>query len=294
MIIALDMDGTLLNSKSQISNRNKQAIIRAQQIGCQVIIDTGRAYQDAYRQLQQVGLICPIVSLNGATITLEDHNTIGSFPLQKDMLLPILTWIRKQPDLYCEVYTADAVYAGVHNRKHFEAMVDPIVKHLFQQSMITYVEDIEAVWVNEDTILYKVLVFSINKNALEMASSKFKEVSGINVTSSHTNNIEINHEQATKGRALQIIASLQSIKMKNTIVMGDSWNDLPMFEVAGYRVAMGNAAPILKENSDYITATNDEDGVALVIEELLHTGSLSGRTHRKFDLHNMEKQIRLQ
>jgi 5-amino-6-(5-phospho-D-ribitylamino)uracil phosphatase len=63
--------------------------------------------------------------------------------------------------------------------------------------------------------------------------------------------------------------------MKDTVAMGDSHNDLSMFAVAGYRVAMGNAAPKVKENSDFITATNDEDGVALVLENLLKKATLS-------------------
>jgi 5-amino-6-(5-phospho-D-ribitylamino)uracil phosphatase len=285
MLIALDMDGTLLNSEGRISEGNKEAIVRAQKAGHIVAIATGRAYNDAYRQLERVGLVCPIIGLNGASITLEDGTLIGDVPLEKEKLIPVLEWIRQQPDLYCEIYTNDAVYVGLHNRKHLEELADSvaeeypdlreIVKKQFQQAIVTYVNDIHEVWLEKNTVFYKVLIFSLNKDRLEEVSLKFKDISGVTVTSSHPNNIEINHEQATKGHALTKLASYYKIDMKDTVAMGDSHNDLSMFAVAGYRVAMGNAAPKVKENSDFITATNDEDGVALVLENLLKKATLS-------------------
>ncbi|WP_044748159.1 Cof-type HAD-IIB family hydrolase [Bacillus alveayuensis] len=285
MLIALDMDGTLLNSEGRISERNKEAILRAQEAGHIVAIATGRAYKDAYRQLERVGLVCPIIGLNGASITLADGTLIGDVPLEKEKLIPVLEWVRRQPDLYCEIYADHAVYVGLHNRKHLEELADSVaqaypglremVKKQFQQALVTYVNDIHEVWLEKNTVFYKVLIFSLNKARLEEASLKFKDISGVTVTSSHPNNIEINHEQATKGRALTKLASYYKINMKDTVVMGDSHNDFSMFAVAGYRVAMGNAALKVKENSDFITATNDEDGVALVLEDLVKKATLS-------------------
>jgi Cof subfamily protein (haloacid dehalogenase superfamily) len=285
MLIALDMDGTLLNSNGQISPRNKEAIIQAQTAGHVVSIATGRAYKDAYAPLKEAGIVCPIMSLNGAVITLADGTIIGDIPLEKQKLIPVLEWVRKQPDLYCEIYTNEAVYVGLHNREHLEALADRmseeypdlkrIVKKQFQQARVTYVNDIQEVWLQEDAPFYKVLIFSLNKDLLKSASSKFAEISDVTVTSSHPNNIEVNHEQATKGRALAKLASYYGIDLKDTVVMGDSHNDLSMFAVAGYRVAMGNASDEVKERSDFVTAMNDEDGVALVLEGLAKKGSLS-------------------
>ncbi|QPA32895.1 Cof-type HAD-IIB family hydrolase [Thermaerobacillus caldiproteolyticus] len=279
MIIALDMDGTLLNSDGQISKRNKEAIIQAQRGGHLVAIATGRAYKDAYLPLQRAGIVCPIISLNGASITLADGTIIDDIPLDKQKLVPVLEWVRQQHDLYCEIYTNKEVYVGLHNREHLEALADRvgeeypdlkrIVQKQFQQARVTYVDDIQEVWLQKDIVFYKVLVFSLNKDILKTAASKFAEVSNVTVTSSHPNNIEINHEQATKGRSLAKLASHYNNNMKDTVAIGDSHNDLSMFAVAGYRVAMGNAASELKEHSDFVTATNDEDGVALVLEKLL-------------------------
>jgi 5-amino-6-(5-phospho-D-ribitylamino)uracil phosphatase len=279
VLIALDMDGTLLNSNGRVSERNKAAIAKARKHGHIVAIVTGRAYKDARAPLQEADIVCPIMSLNGAVMTLEDGRVLGDVPLDKETLISALEWVRAQPDLYCEIYTSDAVYVGLHNRAHLEEMAEKasdiapelkrIVEKQFQQARVTYVDDIRLVWEKRGIAFYKVLVFSLNQTRLREAAEQFAGISGITVTSSHPNNIEINHERATKGQALIKLAAHYGIDMKDTVVFGDSHNDLSMFAVAGYRVAMGNAAPELKEVSDMVTASHEEDGVAVALEELI-------------------------
>lgn len=281
MLIALDMDGTLLHSDGQISQRNKEAIVEAQAAGHIVTIATGRAYKDAREPLAKADVVCPIIGLNGALITLIDGTVVRDIPLNKEALIPVLQWVRTQPDLYCEIYTNEAVYVGLHNREHLEAMaykdhhpdLKRIVQKQFQQARVTYVQDISDVW-NGSLLFYKILIFSLNLSSLERAVQQFRLFPDITVTSSHPNNIEINHRQATKGEALKQLAATYGIDLTETIVIGDSLNDLPMYAVAGYRVAMGNATEEVKEQADFITTTNDEDGVAKVLEKLMTKGCL--------------------
>ncbi|MCZ0754980.1 Cof-type HAD-IIB family hydrolase [Anoxybacillus sp. J5B_2022] len=287
MLIALDMDGTLLNSNGQISQRNKEAIVKAQAAGHVVAIATGRAYKDAYEPLAKAGIVCPVIGLNGAMITLMDGTVIRDIPLNKQALIPILQWVREQPDLYCEIYTNEAVYVGLHNREHLEALANDvseqhrdlkrIVEKQFQQARVTYVQDMSDTWNKESLVFYKILVFSLNHHRLKEASLKFGALSGLTVTSSHPNNIEVNHQQATKGKAVKALASYYGIDLTDTVVIGDSHNDLSMFAVASYRIAMGNASNEIKEQANFTTATNDEDGVAGVLEELVRTGCLAKR-----------------
>jgi 5-amino-6-(5-phospho-D-ribitylamino)uracil phosphatase len=279
VLIALDMDGTLLNANGQISERNKQAIIKAQQQGHIVAIITGRARKDALALLEQAGLVCPIMSLNGAVMTLADGTVIDDIPLDKQSLVPVLEWVRKQPELYCEIYTNKAVYVGLHNREHLEKLAESvgeeepdlkrIVQKQFQQARVTYVDDIRDIWREDDIAFYKVLIFSLHKGRLQEAAERFATVPGVTVTSSHPNNIEINDKRATKGEALMKLAAYYQLDLKDTVAIGDSLNDLSMFSVAGYRVAMENAEPELKEICDDVTASHDEDGVALALEKIV-------------------------
>ncbi|WP_379128289.1 HAD family hydrolase [Paenibacillus sp. sgz500958] len=284
MLIALDMDGTLLNEDGAISPGNREAIVHAQSLGHIVAIASGRSYMDAERPLRLADLSCPVVSLNGAAVTLADHTVAASTPLNKEDLIPALRWMNEIPELYYEVYTADNVYVELDKRVRLEKLasgeegevpenvqwiIQLLVEKQFQQAAVTYVESMEEVWSKEENIIYKALAFSLNLDLLKEASTRFASIPGMIITASHENNIEINHRDATKGQGVTLLAAHYGIPMEQVAVMGDSYNDLPMFEAAGYRIAMENAAPILKETSDFITLSNNEDGVAAGIRHLL-------------------------
>lgn len=284
MLIALDMDGTLLNEDGAISSGNREAIVRAQSLGHIVAIATGRSYMDADRQLRLADLECPVVSMNGAAVTLQDRTMVASTPLEKEDLIAALRWMNEIPELYYEIYTEDNVYVEMDKRVQLEKlasleegevpenvrwMVKILVEKQLQQASVTYVESMDEVLSKEENVIYKALAFSLNLELLKEVSTRFASIPGLIITASHENNIEINHHDATKGLGVTRLASHYGILMENVVVMGDSYNDLPMFEVAGYRVAMANAAPILKETSDYITTSNEEDGVAAAIKHIL-------------------------
>ncbi len=279
MLIALDMDGTLLNREGKISERNRAVITAAQAQGHIVAVVTGRARKDALAPLREAGIICPIASLNGAVVSLEDGTVISEAPLERTIVRPTLEWVREQSDLYCETYTGDAVYVGLHNRAQWEALASgmadaaPEVKWLvnkqFQQARVMYVDDIRTVWDDPQTVMYKLLIFALDRERLRDVASRFAALRGVTVTSSHPHNIEMNNERATKGEALKQLAAHYGIDVRDTVAFGDSHNDLSMFEVAGCRVAMANAAPELKANCDFVTLSHEEDGVAAGLERVL-------------------------
>lgn len=284
MLIALDMDGTLLNGDGEISRENKEAILHAQRLGHTVIIATGRSYMDAERQLRLADLECPVVSLNGAVVTLPDGTLAASTPLNKEDIIPALRWMNEIPELYYEVYTEDNVYVELDKRVHLEKLsalkedevpeevgwlLKAMIDQQFQQAAVTYVESMEDIWSKEENLIFKTLAFSLNRELLKEASTRFAAIPGLIITASHVNNIEINHKDANKGNGVKLMAEHYGIPAAQIAVMGDSYNDLPMFETAGYRIAMENAAPILKETADFITLSNSEHGVAAGLRHLL-------------------------
>ncbi|WP_339253085.1 Cof-type HAD-IIB family hydrolase [Paenibacillus sp. FSL P2-0136] len=286
MLIALDMDGTLLNAEGEISNENKEAILQAQRLGHIVIIATGRSYMDAERQLRLADLECPVVSLNGAVITLADRTVAASTPLNKEDIIPALRWMNEIPELYYEVYTEDNVYVELDKRVQLEKLathkdtevpeelawlLQAMVDQQFQQAAVTYVEKMEDVWSKEENLIYKTLVFSLNRELLKEASVRFAAIPGLIITASHVNNIEINHKEANKGTGVSMLAAHYGIPAEQVAVMGDSYNDLPMFEMAGYKIAMENAAPVLKQTADFITLSHTENGVAAGLRHLLNS-----------------------
>lgn len=285
MLIALDMDGTLLNEDGMISPGNRDAIRRAQGLGHIVAIATGRSFMDAEKQLRLAELECPVVSMNGAGVTLPDLTRVSSTPLEKETIIPFLRWMSELPELYYEVYTGDNVYVELNKRVRLEKLaagqqaevpeelrwlIRALVDQQFRQAAVTYVESMEEVWSKPETVIYKTLAFSLSPELLKEAAGRFAGVPGVIVTASHENNIEVNHELATKGEGIKKLAAHYGIPMEEVAVMGDSYNDVPMFEAASYRIAMANAADVLKDMSDFITLSNQEDGVAAGIEHLLN------------------------
>lgn len=284
MLIALDMDGTLLNEEGTISPENREAIVQAQSLGHVVAIATGRSYMDAERQLRLADLECPVVSLNGAVVMLADKTLAASKPLDKKDIIPALRWMNEIPELYYEVYTEDNVYVELDKRVHLEKLSElpedevpeelgwllkAMIDQQFQQAAVTYVENMEEIWNSGDNVIYKTLAFSLNRELLKEASTRFAAIPGLIITASHVNNIEINHQDANKGAGITVLAEHYGIPLEQVAVMGDSYNDLPMFEVAGYRIAMENAAPILKETAEFVTLSNAEHGVAAGLRHLL-------------------------
>lgn len=284
MLIALDMDGTLLNEQGSISPENREAILHAQSLGHIVAIATGRSYMDAERQLRLAGLECPVVSLNGALLTLPDGSIAASRPLDKEDIIPALRWMNEIPELYYEVYTRDNVYAELDKRVRLEKLSElkdeeipegfgwllkAMIAKQFRQAAVTYVESMEEVWSKEENLIYKALAFSLSPEVLKEASTRFAAIPGLIITASHESNIEINHKDANKGAGVSLLAAHYGIPAEQVAVMGDSYNDLPMFETAGYKIAMGNAAALLKETADFITLSNVEHGVAAGIRHLL-------------------------
>ncbi|WP_310831085.1 Cof-type HAD-IIB family hydrolase [Paenibacillus pedocola] len=284
MLIALDMDGTLLNEDGRISAENREAILHAQSLGHIVAIATGRSYMDAERQLRLANLECPVVCLNGALLMLPDGSLAASRPLDKEDIIPVLRWMNEIPELYYEVYTKDNVYVELDKRVRLEKLSElkdeeipegfgwllkAMIAKQFQQAAVTYVESMEEIWSKEEDPIYKALAFSLNPEVLKEASTRFAAIPGLIITASHESNIEINHKEANKGNGVSLLAAHYDIPTEQVAVMGDSYNDLPMFETAGYKIAMGNAAALLKETADFITLTNVEHGVAAGIRHLL-------------------------
>ncbi len=284
MLIALDMDGTLLNENGNISPENREAIIHAQRLGHIVAIATGRSYMDAERQLRLADLNCPVVAMNGALLILPDGSQAVSRPLDKEDIIPVLRWMNEVPELYYEVYTEDNVYVELDKRVRLEKLAElkdeeipegfgwllkAMIAKQFRQAAVTYVESMEEIWSKEDQHIYKALAFSLNREVLKEASTRFAEIPGLIITASHESNIEINHKDANKGAGVIKLAAHYGIPEEQVAVMGDSYNDLPMFERAGYKIAMGNAAELLKETADFMTLTNIEHGVAAGIRHLL-------------------------
>lgn len=275
-LIASDMDGTLLNEKMVISETNAKAILAAQKSGVHFMVATGRGYTEAKPLLEEVGISCPIITLNGAQVYNEDGEIIENIGLSKETVRNILKKINEL-DLYCEMTTSKGIYSD-NKAKRIEAVASLIYKTnpdtSFKMSVvlaaarleimnINYVSDYNELLEDESVEILKIITFSEDgPKVLEPLAQELSGTGDLAITASFVNNIEINHAKAQKGLALARAAESLGIHTDDVMALGDNFNDVSMLKVAGYSVAVANAEDGVKAHAKYLTSTNSDNGVA--------------------------------
>ncbi|WP_203248325.1 Cof-type HAD-IIB family hydrolase [Sporosarcina beigongshangi] len=274
-LIAIDLDGTLLSENGIISEANKEAILEVQKQGDIVAISSGRALPDVERILQPTGIVCPIMTGNGA-VSYYKGQEIQRFSIPTGVVEEVIE-VLEHSGVHYELYTANGIYNG-HGGK--EVLQEEIL-HATKQQVTGWAGEMLRHYLEkqydlngtlstatsgmpnvEHLDVYKLLVLSLNEAKLAELSKVLSERIDLSLTSSGIFNLELGHPDAGKGSALRFMANHLDIPLENTVAIGDNYNDVSMFEIAGMSIAMGNAEEQLKEMSTYVTKHHNEDGVA--------------------------------
>lgn len=281
-LIAIDMDGTLVNKQLKVTKENSERISSAVKDGHHVVIATGRSYDEARHALEEAGLHLPLICVNGAEMRSAEWNILSSIPLTYSQYEEIKN-ILDEEDIYYELYTSKGTYTD-NREKAYEVMKDIVLTsnpeatdddvqkaalRRFRLGLVSVVGDFEKLMEQSDLEVYKFLAFSSDTAKLQRAFQHLKGVEDLAVSSSADNNLEITNSEAQKGVALKRYAELKGIPLENTMAIGDNYNDVSMLEIAGFPVAMGNAVDEIKEMSVFVTKENDESGVAFAIQKFL-------------------------
>ena len=269
-ILALDLDGTLLNHEKHISPRSRAALQRAADAGHFIVPATGRALNAMPKEVLEQPFVRYVISINGACVS--DRMT-GEILLRRE--IPMETALRvlafaTRYDCMRDVYWN---HTGWTNRDYLERLryynSDEEVVQLIRATRHP-VEDVEAFLREKGERVQKVQLCFRNMDEREQAWREIGETfPEIVVTSSFRNNLELNAAGADKGAALRLLAKHLGLAEDDTYAFGDSTNDLAMLNAAGTGIVMGNAADAIKAQGDAVTDTNDNDGVAKFIEDTI-------------------------
>ena len=262
-LIALDMDGTLLNSHNRVSKRTYEAIKKAEEKGVSVILATGRLYESAKYYVEKLGLKNPIISSNGALVHDIDGNVIYENLLGNKSLEEVLK-ILEDHKLYYHLYTTDTVYSKTIKLEMLKKFYSD-----FQGELLINTETFKDYRELLGLKFNKLLSISESKEKLSKLEKDLKRIGKIEVTSSLANNLEIMNENVSKKTALKYLSKRLNIRPMEIVTIGDNKNDISMIEYAGLGIAMGNATNIVKLKADYVTDTNNDDGVAKAIEKFI-------------------------
>ena len=259
-LIASDMDDTLLNHDNKISERNAKAIRSALEKNVIFMIATGRMFCSARPYALDLGLDVPLVTYNGALVKgAKSGEVFYEHKLNYDTALEVLAYC-KEHKYYAQVYIGDDILVdkkGKWSDKYSEIIGVPIT------------EIGEAVYEIKEAP-YKILVMTETEDFQHAWKAFAEKFAGkIVVTSSRDNFLELMEPGVNKWEAVKAVAESYKIKQEEIMCIGDSNNDLAMIKNAGIGVAVGNAKDSVKEHSIIFTASNIDDGVAMVVEAIL-------------------------
>lgn len=263
-VLAFDLDGTLTNSEKKVTRRTKEAIDRARERGCEIVLSSGRPVEGIWpvvKTLEMDRLGGYVVALNGAVILdCRTGRRLYEKGIPRDLLpgiceygrshgLPMLTYvpggeITNRPD-----------HPGVLREAYNNGMTPTYVED-FEASLPDPVEDI--MYIDEPEVVAK-------------ACRELNALYGdrLNIYPSEPCFLEILPHGTNKALGLEKVLELLGCGREQLMAFGDEVNDLEMLRFAGFGVCMGNGAGEAKEAADYVTASNEEDGVALALEKFI-------------------------
>ena len=271
-MIGLDLDGTLLNEKKQITPRTEDVLKRAIAQGVVVLTATGRPWMGVPEELQQFPGMRYALTSNGARILdIQEGRVLEEHLLSVRSAKKALEICGKYDTLQ-EIYFDGQGYAPREKMAHVERYhKNPNMWEYMRRTRIP-VEDIFEMVDRENRGLDKVQALFADMEEREKAWDELSKEDDLELVGSLKYNIEVNARGVNKGTGLVNLGRLLGIRREEIMAFGDGDNDTVMLQEVGFGVAMGNAEEQVKRAADYITLTNDEEGVAEAIEKFVLTG----------------------
>ena len=258
-LIAADMDGTLLTNDKRITPRTADAIRRATEAGAIFCLSTGRPLCSVRRYLDQLGLSSPVIACNGAIIVSPgDGRALYEQGLEPDDARKIWALSRRFGTTVT-AWARDRLLVSELNER-----IDGYTRLNGQTP--TVIEDFDAL---ADGGLTKMLWIDEPDRIKEYIAAIDGQLPGVNYCTSSPRFLEFFDGRVSKARAMERLGGLLGVAREEMIAIGDGENDLPMLTAAGLGVAMGNAADSIKAVCGYVTASNEDDGVAEVIDRFI-------------------------
>jgi Cof subfamily protein (haloacid dehalogenase superfamily) len=259
-MIAIDIDDTLITDDNIVTEGTKEALRKAQAQNVIVTLATGRMFASAKQIARQIDLNVPIITYQGALIkTLIDEKTLYEKTVPQRTAAFLFNYAARH-GLHLQGYYEDRLYAKEEN--------DKLIGYS-RLSNVPYI--IEPEFERLASLPMTKLLIIDEPEKLDQIAAELKPKIGeeVHITKSKPHYLEFMHKEGTKGQALRFLAGHFGCSMEEVIAIGDSWNDHDMLEAAGLGVAMANAVDSLKQIADYVTLSNNEEGVRHVIEKFI-------------------------
>lgn len=274
-LVALDLDGTLLNSDKQVTDESRKMLYRAAERGIEIVPCTGRFFDGMPENVRKFPFLHYAITVNGASVyDVRERKEIYSECIPWEKAIEVLDFIETLDRPL--VYDAYIGNWGWMNR-NMQENVDPFGPDPHYLKMLktfrTPVENLKEFIREKKSDVQKLQIYMLPSDVEEYKAGWMKKIADrfewLAVTSSVVNNIEMNYAAANKGDALMALAKYLGIERGQVAAFGDGSNDLTMIKAAGFGVSMENGVPELKEMAEYVTRNNDHEGIAFGFRKFL-------------------------
>lgn len=284
-LVAIDLDGTMLNKYGIITENTKNVIKKVQEKGVEVIIASGRPINSVKNFSKEINSQKYFISGNGAiTYDIKNDKILYENILNKNKVLQVIK-ICEENSIYYNVYTENGIIAKNLNYNTLYYYKENINKLEENKTHINIVENIYDYIENRNEKILKIMICDGSKTIFNSIMKKIREITDIEILDvSHMSRkiikqgteeialeyfyTEISAKDVDKWNALEKLIELMNITKEEVVTIGDNANDIKMLKNAGLGVAMGESAPYVKECANEVTTSNDNDGVAVILEKM--------------------------
>lgn len=286
-LIAIDLDGTLLNSYGVVTDRTKQTIKKCIDKGIEIVLASGRPNDSIEAIAKEIGAEHYFIAGNGALIyDIKKQKVIYEKYMSKEKVLEIIK-LCEQNSISYNVYTDKTILATSLKYNVLYYHKENLKKEESKKTHINIVDDMYTyVKQMQEEKFLKITICDTNSNVFNAIIRKMKQIKGIDILEvSHMSRkiikqgtedvpieyyyTEISLQEVDKYNALQFLQKKLNIKNEETIAIGDNMNDKKMIQKAGMGIAMKQSCPAIIEVADYVTEGNNEDGVAKALENFV-------------------------
>lgn len=270
-MIGLDLDGTLLNEKKQLTDYTRSVLTRALEKGVVVLVATGRPVTGVPKELLEFPGMRYVLSSNGARVLdMQEKKTLYEGLVPYDSAVEILK-IFEDYDTLKEIYFDGRGYVRQCelNRVHEFIRNPAMAEYLLTTRRGIEGEIWELMEEKKGQSLDKLHALFRDQTERAEAKKRLQALGDLAISDSLGTNLEINAPGVDKGQGLLRLGEILGIRREEIMACGDGNNDLAMLRTVGFGVAMANGAEEVKAAADYITLSNEEDGVAKAIERFV-------------------------
>lgn len=273
-LVALDLDGTLFDNNSRISERNLTAIRSITDKGIHVVISTGRPFEGIpFDQIKGTGINYAITANGSGIYEISTGKCLYENAMDEELVTPILNFLLTR-DIHMDAFIGGKGYTPVQCVETAQKLTVPSsIKNYIITTRTRLDNILQFIHENQLKVQKMTLNFypAADGTLIDRETVRKFLVSNPSITTvcGGYNNLEFTRADANKGVGLRKLAEILGVNPDATMAIGDTENDLAIIEAAGIGVAMGNATDAVKARADYVTTTNTKDGVAAAIEHFI-------------------------